>query len=90
VWVFHTCGEQALLYFAVLELLIAVASAVAEHGSSHAGFSSAACRLSSCGTRDQWLRYMWSPPRPGIEPMTPALAGRFLSTVPPGKSFPFF
>ena len=55
VWVFHTCGEQALLYFAVLELLIAVASAVAEHGSSHAGFSSAACRLSSCGTRDQLL-----------------------------------
>ena len=25
-------------------------------------------------------------PRPGIEPVSSALAGRFLSTVPPGKS----
>ena len=25
-------------------------------------------------------------PGPGIEPQSPALAGRFLSTVPPGKS----
>ena len=29
---------------------------------------------------------MWDLPRPGIEPMSPALAGRFLTTVPPGKS----
>ena len=29
---------------------------------------------------------MWNLPRPGIEPMSPALAGGFLSTVPPGKS----
>ena len=29
---------------------------------------------------------MWNLPRPGIEPMTPALAGRFLTTGPPGKS----
>ena len=33
---------------------------------------------------------MWNPPRPGIEPMPLALAGRFLSTVPPGKSCIFF
>ena len=25
-------------------------------------------------------------PRPGLEPMFPALAGRFLPTAPPGKS----
>ena len=25
-------------------------------------------------------------PQPGIEPMTPALQGRFLTTGPPGKS----
>ena len=25
---------------------------------------------------------------PGIEPVSPALAGRFFTTVPPGKSFP--
>ena len=28
---------------------------------------------------------MWDPPRPGLEPMSLALAGRFLTTVPPGK-----
>ena len=29
---------------------------------------------------------MWDLPGPGIEPVSPALAGRFLATVPPGKS----
>ena len=29
---------------------------------------------------------MWDLPGPGMEPPSPALAGRFLSTVPPGKS----
>ena len=29
---------------------------------------------------------MWNLPRPGIEPMPLASAGRFLSTVPPEKS----
>ena len=29
---------------------------------------------------------MWNLPRPGIEPLSSALAGGFLSTVPPGKS----
>ena len=29
---------------------------------------------------------MWDLPGPGIEPMSPALAGGFLTTVPPGKS----
>ena len=30
---------------------------------------------------------MWDLPGPGLEPMSPALAGGFLTTVPPGKSF---
>ena len=50
----------------------------------------AACALSSCGSRPQLLQGMWDLPRPGIEPVSPALAGRFLTTVPPGKSCPFF
>ena len=33
---------------------------------------------------------MWDLPRPGIELVSPALAGRFLSTVPIGKSCTFF
>ena len=32
---------------------------------------------------------MWDLPGPGIKPMSPALAGRFLTTVPPGKSLNF-
>ena len=29
---------------------------------------------------------MWDLPGPGLEPMSPALAGRFSTTAPPGKS----
>ena len=28
---------------------------------------------------------MWDLPGPGLEPVTPALAGGFLTTAPPGK-----
>ena len=42
-------------------------------------------RLSDCGSRAQSLRGMWDPPRPGLEPVSPALAGRLSTTAPPGK-----
>ena len=42
----------------------------------------AACGLSSCGARAQLLRGMWDLPGPGLEPVSPALAGGFLTTVP--------
>ena len=42
-------------------------------------------RLSSCGSRSQPLRGMWDPPRPGLEPVSPAPAGRLSTTAPPGK-----
>ena len=32
------------------------------------------------------LRGMWDLPGPGLEPVSPALAGGFLTTAPPGKS----
>ena len=31
---------------------------------------------------------MWDPPRPGIEPVSPALAGGFLNTEPQGSPVP--
>ena len=43
--------------------------------------------LGSCGIRAQWLCGMWNPSRSGIEPLSPALEGRLLSTVPAGKSW---
>ena len=33
---------------------------------------------------------MWDLPRPGLEPMSPALAGGLLTTAPPGKPQPRF
>ena len=61
-------------------------------GSRRASFSSCGLqalelRLSSCGTRAQLLCGMWDLPGPGIEPVSPALAGRFLTTAPPGKPY---
>ena len=44
------------------------------------------CGLSSCGTWAYSLPSMWDLPGPGIKPVSPALAGIFLSTGPPGKS----
>ena len=42
-------------------------------------------RLSSCGTQAQLLCSMWDLPGPGLQPMSPALAGGFLTTAPPGN-----
>ena len=42
-------------------------------------------RLSNCGSRAQLLHGMWDLPRPGLEPVSPALAGRLSTTAPPGK-----
>ena len=33
---------------------------------------------------------MWDPPRPGLKPVSPALAGRLPTTAPPGKPLPIF
>ena len=42
-------------------------------------------RLSNCGSRAELLHGMWDLPRPGLEPVSPTLAGRFSTTAPPGK-----
>ena len=46
-------------------------------------------RLSSCGPQAQLPSSMCNLPRPGIKPVSPALAGEFLTTGPPGKSLLF-
>ena len=43
-------------------------------------------RLNKCGTQGWLLCGMWNLPGPRIKPMSLALADRFVSTVPPGKS----
>ena len=75
---FSSCSEWGPLFIAVRGPLTAAASPVAEHRLQTR-------RLSSCGSRAQLLRGMWDLPRPGLEPVSPALAGRLSTTVPPGK-----
>ena len=80
------------------ESLIVVASLVWSTGSRACGFSSCSSwalesRLSGRGVQGQWIQLpcsMWNLPRPGIEPTSPALAGRFLTTGPSGKPFKYF
>ena len=75
---FSSCGERGPLFIAVHGPLTIAGSLVAEHRLQTR-------RLSSCGARAQLLRGMWDLPRPGLEPVSPALAGRFSTTAPPGK-----
>ena len=75
---FSSCGERGPLFIAVRGPLTIAASPAAEHRLQTR-------RLSSCGSQAQLLRGTWDPPRPGLEPVHPALAGRFPTTAPPGK-----
>ena len=75
---FSSCGKWGPLFIAVHGPHVVAASLVAEHRLQTG-------RLSSCGSRAQLLRSMWDLPRPGLEPVSAALAGRFSTTAPPGK-----
>ena len=83
VWAFSGCGELGLLSgCGIWAHHCGCFSCCGAQAQRHVGFS-------SCGTR-AWLPYgMWNLPGPGIEPVSPALAGRFLTTGPPGKSCPW-
>ena len=68
------------------QVLGARTSVVVARGLSSCGSWALERRLSSCGAQAELLRGMWDLPGLGIEPMSPALAGGFLTTAPPGKS----
>ena len=72
------CGKRGPLFIAVGGPLTIAAPPVAGHRLQTR-------RLSSCGSRAQLFRGMWDLPSPGLEPVSPALAGRFSTTAPPGK-----
>ena len=75
---FSSCGKRGPLFIAVCGPLTISASLVAEHRlQTH--------RLSNCGSWAQLLCSMWDLSRPALEPVSPALAGRFSTTAPPGK-----
>ena len=81
---FSSCGKRGPLFIAMRGPLTVAASLVAEHRLQTR-------RLSNCGSRAQLLRGMWDLPRPGLEPVSPELTGRFSTTEPPGNPlFPLF
>ena len=80
---FSSCGRRGPPLITVRGPLTIAASLVAEHRLQTR-------RLSSCGSRAQLLRGTWDPPRPGLEPTSPALAGSVSTTAPPGKPTIFF
>ena len=75
---FSSCGKRGPLLIVMRGPLTTAAPPAAEHRLQTR-------RLSNCGSRAQLLRGMWDPPRPGLEPVSPALAGRLSTTAPPGK-----
>ena len=75
---FSSRGKWGPLFLTVHGPLTIAASLVAEHRLQTR-------RLSNCGSRAHLLRGMWDLPKPGLEPVSPALAGRVSTTVPPGK-----
>ena len=75
---FSSCGKRGPLFIAVRGPLTIAASPVAEHRLQTR-------RLSNCGSGAQLLHGTWDPPRPGLVPVSPALAGRLPTTAPPGK-----
>ena len=78
-----SCGKRGSLFIAVRGPLTIAASLAAEHRLQTR-------RLSNCGARAQPVRGTRDPPRPGREPVSPALAGRLPTTAPPGKPKRFF
>ena len=83
VWASHCSGFSCCRAWA----LGVQASVVVAHGLSRSGSRAPECRLSSCGARAQLLHGMWDLPGPGLEPVSPTLAGGFLTPAPPGKSY---
>ena len=75
---FSSRGKRGPLLIAVRGSLTIAAPPVAEHRLQTR-------RLSNCGSRAQPLRGTRDPPRPGLEPASPASAGRLPTTAPPGK-----
>ena len=85
-WAFSSCGERGYSQLQCAGFSLWWLLLLRSMGSSMRASVVAACGLSSRGARTQLLRGMWYLPGPGLEPMSPALAGGFSTTAPPGKS----
>ena len=91
-WAFSSCHERGLLYCSA-RVTDCGGFSCGSQALGCLGFSSLwlpsqalECRLNSCGTWAKLLHDMWNLPGPGIKLVASALAGRFPSTISPGKS----
>ena len=88
-----SCGEQGPLSGLGVGLFTVVVSPVVEHELQghklqwlqHMGSVAVMRRLGNCGARTQLLLSVQNLPRPGIEPMSLALAGRLFTIESPGR-----
>ena len=86
VRVFSSCGERRLPCIVIRRLHVVVASPVGRAWALRfSGSVASAPRLSSTGTWAQFSHGMWDLPGPGINPMSPMMAGGPVSTAPSGK-----
>ena len=77
MWAFSSSGKWALLFIEGCRLLVSMTCCIARAREP---------RLSSRGAQAYLSHSTWNLPRPGIEPVSPALAVRFLTTGPPANS----
>ena len=75
---FSCCGARALGAWASVVVALRLSSC---------GSRALERRLSISGAQAELLRGMWDLPGPGLKPVSPALAGRFLTTAPPWKPY---
>ena len=98
LWAFSACGKQGLLSSCAAQashcsgfsccrawVLGMQASVVAARGLSTCGTQAPELRLSNRGFGALLPLGMWNLPKPGVEPMSPALAGGFLTSGPQGS-----
>ena len=88
---FSGYGKRGPLFIAVRgPLFIAVRGPLTIAAPPAAGHRLQTRRLSNRGSRAQLLCGTRDPPRPGLEPASPAPAGRLSTTAPPGKPLLYF
>ena len=88
--VFPSCGEQGLVSSCGAQASHYVAFLLWSTGFRALGFSICSSQalghtFSSCGSQAKLLSSMWDLPGSGTKLASPALAGKFFITEPPGK-----
>ena len=87
---FSSCGDQGATLCCDMRASHCGGFSLQSTGSRRVGFSSCGSWAPDAQAQQLWLTGLVAPrhvgsSRPGLEPVSPALAGGFLTTAPPGK-----